>query len=289
MNQEKIGKFIFTLRKEKNFTQQELADKIGVTDRAISKWENGRGMPDLSLMKPLCEELGITINELISGERISKDDYQVKLEETVFNTINYSNKKIKKTNKIFKTIISGFLILISLLIMMFIIDVKRMNDNKPVIFSTWGFKYAPPIDLYEDEIYLSIKNYLTFKGDSEVKNHLTEKTFVSMQTYLLEEKIKNKKYYVYAWVLSGKYFIEDEEIKQDSISSIPYKFVVEKSDGKFIVTDTLMPREGSLYTTDMKNIFPRSVRDDFEKCQIDGTIEKLQMKITEQTKLYFHK
>lgn len=289
MNQEKIGKFIFTLRKEKNFTQQELADKIGVTDRAISKWENGRGMPDLSLMKPLCEELGITINELISGERISKDDYQVKLEETVFNTINYSNKKIKKTNKIFKTIISGFLILISLLIMMFIIDVKRMNDNKPVIFSTWGFKYAPPIDLYEDEIYLSIKNYLTFKGDSEVKNHLTEKTFVSMQTYLLEEKIKNKKYYVYAWVLSGKYFIEDEEIKQDSISSIPYKFVVEKSDGKFIVTDTLMPREGSLYATDMKNIFPRSVRDDFEKCQIDGTIEKLQMKITEQTKLYFHK
>lgn len=289
MNQEKIGKFIFTLRKEKKFTQQELADKIGVTDRAISKWENGRGMPDLSLMKPLCEELGITINELISGERISKDDYQVKLEENIFNTIDYSNKKIKKTNKIFKTIISGFLILISLLIMTFIIDVKRMNDNKPVIFSTWGFKYAPLIDLYEDEIYLSIKNYLTFKGDSEVKHHLTEKTFVSMQTYLLEEKVKNKKYYVYAWVLSGKYFIEDEEIKQDSISSIPYKFVVEKSDGKFIVTDTLMPREGSLYTTDMKNIFPRSVRDDFEKCQIDGTIERLQMEITEQTKLYFHK
>ena len=61
--------------------QQELADKIGVTDKAISKQENGRGMPDLSLMKPLCKELGITINELISGERIDKKEYQEKLEE----------------------------------------------------------------------------------------------------------------------------------------------------------------------------------------------------------------
>ena len=81
MNQEKIGNFILELRKEKNMTQQELADKIGVTDKAISKWENGRGMPDLSLMKPLCKELGITINELISGERIDKKEYQEKLEE----------------------------------------------------------------------------------------------------------------------------------------------------------------------------------------------------------------
>ena len=78
MDQEKIGKFIFELRKEKKMTQQELADKIGVTDRAISKWENGRGMPDLSLMKPLCDALGITLNELISGERIEKKEIQKK-------------------------------------------------------------------------------------------------------------------------------------------------------------------------------------------------------------------
>ena len=74
MDQKKIGKFILELRKENNMTQQDLANKIGVTDRAISKWENGRGMPDLSLMKPLCKELGITINELISGERITKKE-----------------------------------------------------------------------------------------------------------------------------------------------------------------------------------------------------------------------
>ena len=87
MNQEKIGKFILELRKEKNMTQQELADKIGVTDRAISKWENGRGMPDLTLMKPLCRELGITINDLLSGEKIDKKDYQEKLEENIINKL----------------------------------------------------------------------------------------------------------------------------------------------------------------------------------------------------------
>ena len=97
MNQDKIGKFILELRKEKNMTQQELADKIGVTDRAISKWENGRGLPDLSLMKPLCDELGISINELISGEKIDKKEYQDKFEENVLNTINYSQKQIRKT------------------------------------------------------------------------------------------------------------------------------------------------------------------------------------------------
>ena len=82
MNQEKIGKFILKLRREKNMTQQELADKIGVTDRAISKWENGRGLPDLSLMIPLCKELGITINELISGEQIEKKDYPMAIYDT---------------------------------------------------------------------------------------------------------------------------------------------------------------------------------------------------------------
>ena len=62
MNQEQIGKFISALRKEKNMTQIELANKLGITDRAISKWENGRGLPDISLFEPLCNELNISIN-----------------------------------------------------------------------------------------------------------------------------------------------------------------------------------------------------------------------------------
>ena len=96
MNQEKIGKFIANLRKEKNMTQQELAKKLGVTDRAISKWENGRGLPDYSLLQDLCDTLSISINELFSGEKISKEDYKTKAEENMSKLINdnYSEKKI---------------------------------------------------------------------------------------------------------------------------------------------------------------------------------------------------
>ena len=100
MDQEKIGKFIAKLRKEKNMTQNELAESLGITDRAISKWENGRGMPDLSLLTPLCEILGVSINELLSGERLDKKDYQEKLEENFINTIDYIDKKNVKSNTI---------------------------------------------------------------------------------------------------------------------------------------------------------------------------------------------
>ena len=67
MDQNKSGKLIASLRKEKGLTQAELADRIGVTDKAVSKWENGRGMPDMELVKPLCDELGITTDEFFLG------------------------------------------------------------------------------------------------------------------------------------------------------------------------------------------------------------------------------
>ena len=94
MNQEKIGKFIAQCRRDKKMTQSDLAEKLGVTDKSIGNWENGRNMPDLSLFKPLCDELGITINDLLSGEKLKKEEYQGKLEENMINTIDYSTKKI---------------------------------------------------------------------------------------------------------------------------------------------------------------------------------------------------
>ena len=289
MNQEKIGKFISKLRKEKNMTQEQLAEKLGVSNKSISRWENGTTMPDLSLMKPLCKELGITINELISGEKIDKKEYQDKLEENIFNTIDYSNNKIKKTNKIFKFVIGTIIIVIVSLVSMFFIDVRRMNQNKPVIFSTWGYKYTPSIDLQEDEIYLAIREHLVEKGNSEPKHHNGEKTFVSMRVYLIEEKEKDSIYYIYAWVKTGKYYLENEELKKDSGSSIPYKFQVEKINEEYQVTDSRIPRDGSYYVLDMKNIFPRSVRNDMEEVYTDGTVERLGIEVEEQAKLYFHK
>lgn len=289
MNQEKIGKFILKLRREKNMTQQELADRIGVTDRAISKWENGRGLPDLSLMMPLCKELGITINELISGEQIEKEDYQSKLEENIFKTIDYTNRKFANKNKMFKIAIGIMIILITIIGLMFFVDVNRMNNNEPVVFSTWGFKYAPLVDFHEEKIISEVENYLLEKSDNEPKHHENEKSFVSIRTYLIEEKNNHKLYIVYAWVLEEKYYLENNKIKQDSSSSIPYMFVVEHTNDKYKVTDSRIPRDGVYYAEDMKNIFPRSVRKDMDEIHNDGTIKKLKMDIEKQLNLYFHK
>lgn len=71
MNQKEIGKFIAKCRKEKNLTQAQLAEKLGITDRAVSKWETGNSMPDSSIMLELCGILGITVNELLSGRKFT--------------------------------------------------------------------------------------------------------------------------------------------------------------------------------------------------------------------------
>ncbi|MBR3674166.1 MAG: helix-turn-helix domain-containing protein [Clostridia bacterium] len=98
MDNIKIGKYIAENRKKKNMTQEQLAEKIGVTSKTISRWENGNYMPDISLLKPLSEELDITLNDLLSGEKVEKEKYQEKLEENIINTINYSNKKVAEKN-----------------------------------------------------------------------------------------------------------------------------------------------------------------------------------------------
>ncbi len=81
MDQIKIGRFIAECRKKQNFTQMQLAERLGITDRAVSKWERGKGMPDSSIMLDLCRELKISINELLSGEVIEMTEYDKKAEQ----------------------------------------------------------------------------------------------------------------------------------------------------------------------------------------------------------------
>lgn len=114
MNQEKIGKFIAECRKQKNMTQQELAEKLNVSDRTVGNWENRRNMPDLSLFKPLCNELNISLNDLMSGEKVKEREYQEKLEENTINIIDYTNKKIENRNHFIGLIFITFGVLISI-------------------------------------------------------------------------------------------------------------------------------------------------------------------------------
>ena len=99
MDQVKVGKFIAMLRKELGYTQEDLAKKLNVSNKSISRWENGNTMPDLSLIPKLCEILNISINELFSGERIEKGDYQKKLEENIIINIGLLKNKLKQIIK----------------------------------------------------------------------------------------------------------------------------------------------------------------------------------------------
>ena len=99
MNQIKIGKFIAECRKKKNLTQMQLAEQLGITDRAISKWENGKSMPDSSIMLELCDILCISVNELLSGEKIDMENKNQKNEPILLDMA----KEIQQKNKIIWT------------------------------------------------------------------------------------------------------------------------------------------------------------------------------------------
>ena len=93
MDQEKTGKFIAALRKEQSMTQKELAKLLGVSDKTVSKWETGRGLPEISIMQSLCQTLGVSINELLSGHRLDEDSYREKAEENLAALIKRNNIK----------------------------------------------------------------------------------------------------------------------------------------------------------------------------------------------------
>lgn len=125
MNQEKIGKFIADCRKEKGLTQLQLAEKLNITNRAVSKWETGKSCPDVSLMLELCNILGITVNELLSGERMLMEDYQKKAEE---NLVELQDKKMK-AQKMFKRMeLAGVAITILLVPVHFAINYFYPNN-----------------------------------------------------------------------------------------------------------------------------------------------------------------
>lgn len=96
MNENKTGAFISTLRKEKELTQAQLAEKLNVTDKAISRWETGKGMPDSSLLVPLANILGITVNELLTGEKIPEETFTQKSEDNLIASVQETEKAISQ-------------------------------------------------------------------------------------------------------------------------------------------------------------------------------------------------
>ena len=126
MNQIKIGRFIAECRKNKNLTQMQLAEKLNITDRAISKWENGKAMPDSSLMLDLCKELGISVNELLSGEMVEVNNYNENLEKNLLEMVKQKEQADKRL--LTMEIVIGVLSMIILLSLTFIASFLEMED-----------------------------------------------------------------------------------------------------------------------------------------------------------------
>ena len=161
MNQEKIGKFIAKCRKEKNLTQEQLAEKLGITYKAVSKWECGKGLPDVSLYEILCKELDISLNEFFAGEHIKENQVIQKSEENIMNIVKDENQK--KKNLKFTIII--LIIIISFLIAIVFIALNLMKNY----FTTaktfkYNWKITIPSDL-EEEYYTD--SGPSFFGDGE--------------------------------------------------------------------------------------------------------------------------
>ena len=99
MNQIKIGRFIAECRKNNNLTQMQLAERLSITDRAVSKWENGKSMPDSAIILDLCKELKITVNDLLSGEKINMENNNQKNEQLLLDMA----EEVEQKNKIILT------------------------------------------------------------------------------------------------------------------------------------------------------------------------------------------
>ena len=132
----KIGRFISSKRKEKNITQSELAEKLNISDRAISKWENGICLPDAGNMPILCEILGITINDLFSGEVVDMKDKEKKLEENFLEMIKLKEQRDKELLR--AEIVIGILISLIMFACIFTASFANMEDWLRVVLIIIG-------------------------------------------------------------------------------------------------------------------------------------------------------
>ena len=126
MNQIKIGRFIAERRKEQKLTQIQLAEKLGITDRAVSKWETGKSLPDASIMLELCGLLKITVNDLLSGEVVSMNNYNEKSEKNLLEMIKQKEQADKRLLSL--EIVIGLMSVMFLFSMIFIAALIEMQD-----------------------------------------------------------------------------------------------------------------------------------------------------------------
>jgi len=128
MDQVKIGKFIAECRRKENLTQMQLAEKLNITDRAISKWETGKSMPDSSIMLELCDVLKISVNDLLSGEVVTMDNYNKELENNLIEMVMQKEEADKRLLRL--EIVLGIIAVLPLMAAVVIASIVSMEEWK---------------------------------------------------------------------------------------------------------------------------------------------------------------
>lgn len=220
MNQIKIGQFIARLRKEQKMTQLDLATKIGVTDRAVSKWENGRGLPDISLITPLCETLQISIDELLKGERIENSQKLAAAHENLLSILNERERERRK---------GKIGLLISVLLTVIILMYAMLT---PMLYASWrGDGYSLPA-AYATQLAKSVSKSITKHDYSKaVKNigfpnvddvYLAQKEWVAGMENLSDQHLDIRE-------LTVGRMIEDDRFITGHANMIVFDYITEKN------------------------------------------------------------
>ena len=253
MNQERIGKFISELRKEKNLTQTQLAEKLNITKNAVSKWERGLSLMDISLLKPLSEILDVSVSELLNGQRMENVDNDI-INDTITASVNTYTKREKK--KIIKRILL-LIITLALLLVLCLSIISEFNYGK-IPFGSKAYMDFPNLNSLHmkinadkcmnlildkdidnlDKLVVSNRAYLLLEDPKTIaeeqykklSNNVHSKTYIdNLKSFYKEVEVKSYKYnffyydgsnYVFDYYLNIEY--DDKEYTVD-IQITPYK------------------------------------------------------------------
>lgn len=230
MDQIKIGEFISSLRKEKKMSQKDLADKLNVSISAVSKWERGKCLPDVSLFNDLCDILSITINELLKGERKVENKESNKI---LTDYLQYKEKQSKK-RRLYQGIISILIIIVLLLFLYFVNSYKTINISVLSAYSN-NFIYENGILIKSKENNALVEGNIKIRNDNLSEDSILYTTFYvknNDEYYLLfggnhlgSVNIDNYGYYdtfdkaegenIYLWII---YLDENNEIKYEELN-----------------------------------------------------------------------
>ncbi len=263
MNQEKIGKFIAKNRKDKGLTQEALAEKLGISTNAVSKWERGLSFPDVSLFKKLCSELDISIEELINGEKSKSTESK---DKAIIASLEEKTKIEKKSKK--KILVLSIFILLIVTISIFYSSTLKIN-----LINESSELYDIAIDYLREKEFKS--NPDSSKEDFNV--------FYSYHSFGIEKRGNYK--YMYMWLYSeSDYLEEDNALGISTGSSLPVKITIK--DNK--VVNTEYPKDGNEYTKSIYKLFPRTIAKQILNFDNEKNINKLYNEMRTKKNKYYN-